>query len=362
MIITGIIFISLYSILVLLFVTGWKKTPVFKIEQVDHEPLTIVVACRNESTNLKNLLDALKKQTFSDFELVLVDDHSEDNTHELMQAALHDFGQIKVLKSVSYGKKNALKCGIEQATHKRILTTDADCIPPARWIETMSAFQVANGADLVIGPVELAGIDNLFSSIQHAEFQTLIASGAGMCAHNRAIMCNGANLLFFRDEWVNNFSEMKAGLQSGDDVFLLHTFKKQNKKIGFVKSKDAVVQTNTLSDFGRFFSQRKRWASKSPYYKDSDTIITASIILAVQVYLLLLLPYSLFNPVYLNLFILFLVVKCMIDMIFVQQTSDLLHKKITVKTILVLTVCYPFYIVYTALSGFFAGNQRYTYR
>lgn len=348
--------------LVLLFITGWKKTPAFTFEKSTLEPLSIVVACRNELSNLKNLLDALKGQTFSDFELILVDDHSEDSTYEQMKAAMPDFRQIKVLKSELYGKKNALKCGIEQASYKRILTTDADCLPPARWIETMNAFQTANVADMVIGPVEIAGIRNYFGSIQHAEFQTLIASGAGMCGHNMAIMCNGANLMFFRDKWLDNFSELKADLQSGDDVFLLHSLKKENKKIMFLKSKDAVVQTKALADFRQFFAQRKRWASKSPFYKDSETILTASVILALQLYLLLLLTYSLLYPAFLKFFMLILIVKYFTDLLFIRQTSGILLKKITVKTIIVLTVFYPFYIVYTAISGFLAGNQRYTYR
>ncbi|MFZ4582236.1 MAG: glycosyltransferase [Paludibacter sp.] len=357
------IFISAtYATLILVFLIGWKRIIAFepKTENNTANNISVVVACKNEARNLDNLLNALKNQTISGFQLVLIDDHSTDGTFEIMEQWAQNFENALVLKSVEFGKKKALKIGIENATNELIVTTDADCTPTPRWIETVVQFYEASDADLIIGPVAMAPASNLFEKMQQLEFLSLVSSGAGAAGVGKPIICNGANLAFNRSLWLSNYSNLQDKSVSGDDVFLLHAIKKQNGDIEFLKSKNAIVTTKPCETFQAFINQRKRWASKAPLYTDITTILVAIIVFCISLLQIILLVASFISINYLILFGIVFISKLVFDFIFLNQTAAFFEQKITAKTLLTSAVVYPFYIVYTAISGIFRGINTFS--
>ncbi|MDZ7614986.1 MAG: glycosyltransferase [Flavobacteriaceae bacterium] len=112
-------------------------------------PVSVVVCAKNEENNLKVLLPALIAQKYTHFELVLVNDHSQDDSLKFMlgfQSAQEKNGnqiKIKIIdlqEPESSGKKNALTKGILNASNENILLTDADCVPASDgWLKGMTA-------------------------------------------------------------------------------------------------------------------------------------------------------------------------------------------------------------------------------
>jgi poly-beta-1,6-N-acetyl-D-glucosamine synthase len=357
MLIITIIISAIYFSLITLFIKGWSQIPTFHFsaDRPTKTGISIIVACRNEAKNLPILLEALKNQSLKSFQLILIDDNSTDSTFEIMKHAEKDFGNILVLKSENYGKKQALKLGIENAINDLIVTTDADCSPTPHWLKTIIQFQEQTKSDLIIGPVAIQPAHTLFEKMQQLEFLSLVSSGAGAAGIGQAIMCNGANLAFQKQTWLDNFKNLQTKSITGDDVFLLHALKKQNANINFLKSKDAIVSTKACTTTQSFFKQRQRWASKAPLYTDFATIVVAIIVFAVALLQLILLFASFVKSGFILYLAILTISKIVVDSFFLLQTSTFFGQKITAKTFFTLAVAYPFYIVYSAISGIFKG-------
>ncbi len=357
MLIATFLISAIYFSLIALFIKAWNQTPTFHFRtgQPTKIEISVVVACRNEAENLPELLEALKTQHTKLFQLILIDDHSTDSTFEIMKQAEDEFENIIILQSGNYGKKQALKLGIENATNELIVTTDADCSPTPYWLETIIQFQEQTKSDLIIGPVAIQPAQTLFEKMQQLEFLSLVSSGAGAAGIRQAIMCNGANLAFQKQTWLDNYSRIKENSNSGDDIFLLHAIKLQNGRIDFLKSEGAIVTTKPCESIHSFFKQRQRWASKAPLYADFATIVVAIIVFAVSLLQLILLFGSFFKSELLLYLAILTVSKLVVDSFFLFQTASFFGQKITAKTFFTLAVAYPFYIVYSALSGITKG-------
>lgn len=349
----SLILLTVYITLIIVFSIGWKRIPTFEL--MDEKPftpsITVVIACKNEANNLPNLLQLLIQQSITGFQLILVDDHSTDNTYQIMLQASIKFNNLLVLRSDGKGKKAALKTGVEQATNELIITTDADCSPPFRWLETFNIFWEENNSDLIIGPVAISPVKGLLEKMQQLEFLSLVSSGAGAHGTGKPFMCNGANLAFKRDLWLQNYVNLQEKSDSGDDVFLLHAIKKQKAKIEFLKLKEAIVTTKPCHTIQSFIEQRKRWASKAPLYTDTTTILVAIIVFSISLSQVTLFVASFISAKYILFFCISFFSKLFIDTYFILHTAPFFGQKITTKTLIALAVTYPFYIVYTAISG-----------
>ncbi len=355
-----IVFISificvLYLALVLVFVVGWRRTPLF--ESDEHADLdsglsvSVVIACKNEENNLPKLLTCLQLQSYQNFELILMDDHSSDATLSVMKTARLLFVNVKVIVAEFNGKKNALKEGIMAASGSLIITTDADCLPGSDWLRVICSFQQSHPCDLIICPVQLTERKSLFARLQALEFNTLIASGAGAAGAGMPILCNGANLAFTKEAWIQSRHDLAAEQMSGDDIFLLQSIKKRGGIIRFLKSESALVFTEPANTLTAFFKQRRRWASKSPAYTDTQLIFTACIVFAISLWMLILVFSSLFYPSLLAVFFYIFGAKFIADIIFVYFIRSFFKEKQLWFYSFLLSIVYPYYIVSVAVSS-----------
>ncbi|NDV47694.1 glycosyltransferase [Paludibacter sp. 221] len=351
---TTTILIALYIILIRIFKAGWKNMDDFhphrRIVESDIK-VSVVVACKNEEKSLPHLIQGLRNQSYKDFELILVNDHSTDHTAQIMQESLSRFENAVYIESDGQGKKAAIAKGIKQASGELIITTDADCSPKKTWIQTIVDFQIQNPSHLIICPVKLSGRKGIFSHLQQFEFTSLTASGAGAAGAQMPIMCNAANLAFPKEAWLKSQKDLKMEEQSGDDMFLLQSIKKRGGIIRFLRSKEAFVETEPAKNLKAFVRQRRRWAGKSTAYTDWHLIFTACVVFGVCLAQLLLLIFSFFNILYLYIFLLFFVLKYWVDTQFLNEVSDFYSLKSVEFYSFCLSVIYPFYIVFTAISA-----------
>jgi len=356
------IFTAFYLILIRIFRIGWNNLAVFRPNYSaleNTEKISVIVACKNEEKNLPVLINALKAQTYQDVELIFVNDHSTDQTEEIIGQNLAFFQNSVCINSQGSGKKSALAEGILHASGSLIITTDADCKPAKTWIETIARFQAESPSDLIVCPIKLSDESGFFARLQQVEFTALTASSAAAVGAQMPIMCNGANLAFTKNAWLESRADLKPDEQSGDDIFLLQSIKKRGGTIRFLRSERAFVETRSAENLRAFFRQRRRWAGKSTAYTDWHLIATACVVFGLCLALVLLLAFSFFSPIYWYFFLLFFALKCWTDIKFLNLVSDFYPMKSVVFYSLCLSAVYPFYVVFTAVSALFFKPKKW---
>ena len=348
------IFLILYVVLILNYYLGWRKIKLPKKLEITPK-VSVVIALRNEESEIEKLLNNLKAQIYpiNQLQLILVNDHSTDNTLGLLQNFKADNLTVLDMPKAEFGKKNAISKAIQIAKGEIILITDADCSFSPNWIQTMVGYFTDNKIKLVSGPVNYHQKKGLFQHLQALEFASLIGSGAGAIGSGNAIFCNGANMAYKKEVFleVNNYKNDNTA--SGDDVFLLHSVKQRYPNgIAFAKDKNAIVKTNALNTLSAFINQRKRWTAKSSSYTDRRTIYTSFLVLFTNLSLLYLFVLCFFDSQLANYFIGFYLLKFMIDLIFLIPILDFFKRKDLIKWILPFELFYSFYIVLIVTLSF----------
>ena len=330
-----------YFVLIKRLEFGWDS--IEPLRNSCEEKVSVVVAFRNESDTIQNLCDQLLNQNVLDnqLEIIMVDDHSDDDSFQKLES----IQGIILLRSDGQGKKAAIEKGIKAASGAIILTTDGDCVIKPDWVSTMLSPFKDSSIKMVVGPVVLTNsLNTFFGHLQIMEFASLIGSGAGAIAINRAFMCNGANLAFRK----NNFLSTKMDIASGDDVFLLHEIKRNKGIICFLKNRSAIVSTSAKQNISSFVNQRLRWSAKSTSYTDIDAIAISLLVFGANLSILL----SVFLLEF-RLALVLVVIKFFADFSFIKKLAQFFDIKNWSLYFLSLQLVYPFYIVYIAIVSQF---------
>lgn len=322
--------------------------------------VSVLIAARNEGKNIEKLLQSLYNQTFTkeNFEVIVVDDHSDDETSEIAESfkVSHPEMSLKLLKATGSGKKQAISQALHAADNEVVIVTDADCELPAKWIEKMLAYYIAKDLKMLLGPVLLSPADTLFEKLQVLEHMSLIASTAGSAAIGMPVMCNGANMMYDRKSALNvekDRTDMK--LASGDDMFLMEQFiaRYGSKAIGFFLSREVIVKTATMPNLKAFFRQRTRWTSKTKAYTNWKIIATALTVFLFNLSIVFFFVAGLFMPVFWAFYVLYVIMKTLIDYPIIRRISAFMKQKKLKFWTLPLEFIYPFYVVFTAIAGMF---------
>jgi len=322
--------------------------------------VSVIVACRDEEKIIPVLLNHISEQDYDPdlFELIITDDNSKDRTFTVA-SEFRKIRNLKVLKSNGSGKKQALRTGINVSSGSLIITTDADCRMGTGWIRAIASFYSDFKPDMVICPVRLESKQGFFSRFQEIEFLSLQGITAGTAAAGRPVMCNGANLAFKRESYIRHSDNLNDELLSGDDVFLLHSLKKEKEtKIEWLESKDSVVTTRRTETVGSFLQQRARWISKAGAYRDHETKVLA-IVTFVAVFLQLsLLIASILNVVYAPVFLVCFLMKSVPDFLVVQNIASRYEREKLLRFFIPAQLIYPMY-VFTVLFYYLISRKEY---
>ncbi len=361
-----LIFAALYLICIGAFTYGLfvlsHSHPVISTEAKRSGEISVIIAARNEGTNIEKLLQSLYNQSFNKerFEVIIVDDHSTDDTSEVSEnfRVLHPEMNLKILKATGTGKKQAIFQALHAAENELVMVTDADCELPERWIDSMVGYFVQNNLKMLLGPVLLSPANSLFEKLQVLEHLSLIASTAGSAAIGMPVMCNGANMMYDRQAALNvekYRTDMK--IASGDDMFLMEQFIKHygSKSVSFLLDNEAIVNTATMPNLKAFFRQRKRWASKTKAYTNWKIIATALIVLLFNLSIVFFFAAGFFMRVFWVFFVLYVIMKTLIDFPILKRITHFMQQQKLLRWMILLEFVYPFYVVFTAFSGLFAN-------
>jgi len=324
-----------------------SKIKTFSPEAVPGRFVSVVVACRNEQKNLPTLLSDIALQDYDPglFELIVVNDNSSDSTLETA-SSFKGIKNLKVINSSGKGKKKAIRSGVEASAGSVIITTDADCRVGKGWLRTLMSFEAMHKPDMIICPVIIEGGRGFFHRFQEIEFLSLQGITAGTAVSGNPVMCNGAALAFRREEYLKHAGNLHDELVSGDDVFLLHSIKKDSgKTILWLESAEASVTTPASGNLISFLRQRGRWISKAGAYSDGFINLLAIVTFVTISVQLLLLFAGLFSAIYIGVFAVFFVLKSIPDFLILSGTAERYGKKSLMRWFLPSQIIYPFYVL-----------------
>jgi cellulose synthase/poly-beta-1,6-N-acetylglucosamine synthase-like glycosyltransferase len=359
------VFLLLYAALIFYYFYHWLHIKTFKVFEKGNIKISVVVAARNEEKNISNLLKALNSQTYPSqlFEVIIVDDFSTDGTAAEVQPFLCD--RIKMIQPEAdkerSSKKKAIKTGIDHATGDLMVITDADCIPPDTWVETIASFQQITNAAFIAAPVRFITEPSLLSVFQSLDFITLQGITAASVEANFHSMCNGANLAYLRKSFyeAGGFDGIDK-IASGDDMLLMYKiWKQQPKRVHYLHASEAIVETKAMPTWKHFFQQRIRWSGKATYYSDKRVMIVLFFVYFFNLLFLIILTFCFFNSDYLMILFYYLVGKTIIEFPFVYSVAKFYNRQ---NLMIYFPFFQPLHILYTIAIGFISQFGTYQWK
>ncbi|MCB0481874.1 MAG: glycosyltransferase [Flavobacteriales bacterium] len=307
--------------------------------------ISLIVPFRDEEKNAKEFLEKIKKQRIDPnfFEVILIDDHSTDNTLSIINAYIHKLNltNISVLNlGDSTGKKNAVNLGVQNAQYELIVQTDMDCQFGNDYLANLQNLHDAKKADLYILPVFIPFSSDPFSAIfQSIEFSALQAVAFGMALNRHPILCSAANLLYKKDVFEKSLQIRTDDVTSGDDIFFLHAAKKLNFNVVAVLSPKYLVETQPKPSLMEFIDQRARWAGKNRKVKDPNYLLVMALVGMVNVSLILL------AFLHFKFFLVVALFKTIVERMLLNQFTFRIDKSYSSPLVLLFGFFYPFYII-----------------
>jgi poly-beta-1,6-N-acetyl-D-glucosamine synthase len=285
-----ILLFFMYLALVVLLTVGWNKSIARHAPFAGSDILvSVIVPVRNEQHCIGGLLEDIRNQSHRNFEAIIVNDHSLDETSDAVLNFVRQDPRFTLLPSQGNGKKKALTTGIQASRSDIIVTTDGDCRVDVDWLNTILKYFQVSSTKMVFGGVRVQG-SSFFSTVQSHEFLSLVGTAAATLWFGFPTMCNGANLAFRKATFLevggyaSNFH-----IASGDDEFLMRKiFQVYPDGIQFINDRDAVVGTSPSESLKEFVNQRVRWASKWKHNVSSWNAVLAILIFCFQLSVLTL--------------------------------------------------------------------------
>ena len=247
----------------------------------DAPGVSVILAAHNEGYNLSQYLPALLAQDYPTYEVIVVNDGSEDDTQAIIDSFMVHDSRLHCTfvprgARVRSTKKLALTLAAKAAQYDYLLLTDADCVPESnQWIrEMMNGFEKGQGdnvqstKDVVLGfgayfdepgvINRLVRYDTLFNGLHYL--------GAALCGH--PYMGVGRNLayrksLFFESGGFSHLMDNRAG---DDDLFVNHVATAANTAV--VLNPDSYTWSLSKTTLKDWWQQKRRHLSVSSSYRE----------------------------------------------------------------------------------------------
>jgi poly-beta-1,6-N-acetyl-D-glucosamine synthase len=266
------------------------------------KPVSVIICARNEAENLKKFLPSVLEQDYPNFEVIVVNDCSEDSTDEVLGALIPLYPRLRVSSitkdpKFAHSKKFAQFIGIKAAANDLLLFTDADCKPQSdKWLESMAS-NFNEGIEFVLGYGGYMSESGMLNKYIRFDSFFIAMQYLGMALRGIPYMGVGRNLawskpVFFRNKGFGNHTHLISG---DDDLFVNSNARPDNTRVEFrTGSHTRSVPAKT---FTAWFKQKQRHLTTGKYYRLRDKI------LLILEPLTRLLFYALFITLLINLYL-----------------------------------------------------------
>lgn len=235
-------------------------------------PVSVIVCAKNEAFYLKEFLPEILKQDYPDYEVIVVNDGSTDDSEEVLKILKSEFPELYVTTIPSTGKfkhskKLAVSIGLKAAKNEWVLLIDADCKTVSKnWISLMQE-KFDKDASFVLGYGgyiaskgflnKLIRFDTLFIALQYFTFAMAKVPYMGV----------GRNLAYRKEIFFSKKGFFRhLHLVSGDDdLFVNDNANGKNVRVSI--NPDSFTRSVPETSFKSWIYQKKRHLTTGTYYK-----------------------------------------------------------------------------------------------
>lgn len=347
------------------YLVYYAQVPAFRGSKIAYtdkkEPVSVVICAKNESENLSNNLPLILEQDYPDYEVVVVNDCSDDDSQDVLEEFQKKYSHLKVTQikhdeKFTHGKKLALTIGIKAAKNDWLLLTDADCKPEGnKWISTMQrSFTPTNQIVLGYGGYyqekgflnKLIRYETFFIALQYLSFAIRKIPYMGV----------GRNLAYRKSLFMQNkgFASHAHLFSGDDDLFINEVATGKNTLVEF--SLRAHTRSVPKKSFNSWVLQKRRHLSSGNLYKLKHKILLGSELFSrLLFYLFVLLLLVDYRTWYVGLA--FFVIRVIVQLwVFAKAMRKLNEKKIFIFSI-IFDFVLPFLHIYLYITNTINSKQ-----
>lgn len=329
-------------------------------EKHQRPSVSVIVAARNEADNLIQLIEGIKSQNHSDFELIIINDRSNDQTSEILDHYIDESNiktlTINELPSGWNGKKYALKCAIKQATNEILLFTDGDCIPYSdQWIDHISS-KFDEDTDIVLAYSPYIISKGLLGHLIQFETMLTALQYLGWAQLGHPYMAVGRNWAIRRELYpLHELEEIKHLPGGDDDLIAQKILDAKRTRITYVKNSQ--TRSRAENNWNALINQKIRHLKAGKFYtKKSQTLLgifTFSYLWSVLIFLVLILSWQWPMALFIYSF------RSLLFYIIFNRLGQKLDTKFSKWAIPFLDLIYPFWYAYLGIRSIAAKQIKW---
>lgn len=268
----------------------------------EQKPVSVIICAKNEYQNLLHNLPAILEQDYPDYEVIVVNDASDDDSIELLHSFTKKYPHLRIFdleKNLNFfsGKKFPLSLGIKSARHDIVLLTDADCKPGSpHWISNMQG-RFDDKAEIVLGYGAYKRTVGLLNQLIRYDAFLVAVQYLSFALAGKPYMGVGRNLsykkdLFYKAKGFTSHYRLKSG---DDDLFINRVAKKRNTRVEIKPESHTISRAK--SSFIHWVIQKRRHYTTAGHYKPVFKFLLSlaylsKLILYLSFFALLILNYN----------------------------------------------------------------------
>lgn len=246
-----------------------------KDETVQHDlirfqPVSVVICAKNEFQNLRSNLPLILSQDFDDFEVIVIDDGSIDNSHLLLKEfedIYPNFLSFRIDPNDKNhpGKKQALSYGVSLAKHEHIVVTDADCRPVSKlWLQYMTA-ELHKDGDVILGISPYHAASGGLNAFFRLENYSIALQYINFTLSGVPFMGVGRNMAYKKSVFDSYNIEQHWDLVSGDDDLMVNALSSEYT-IKIAPHPNAFTLSDAPKSLSAWFQQKLRHYTTGYHY------------------------------------------------------------------------------------------------
>ena len=331
------------------------------------QPVSVVMVSKNEAHHLIKSLPKLLSQQYFNYEVVVVNDNSNDETEQVIRDFMTQYPHLKLVNLTSsvtniQGKKFPLSIGIKSASHEIVLLTDPDCTPASDyWIlhiskHFQSKTQIVLGYSTVEKKKSLMNMFVHFDYLQHAIQYFSYALIGFPC------MGTGKNLAYTKSAFYEQkgFASHNHFKYGDDDLFINKMATAKNCEIEYAK--ETITISRYKSGFSAWFSMKKNQISSRKHFKSGHKFVLNTFSCFNFLFYALfaaIMPFVYQNLKYLVILLSIFAFKLIIQYIVFGFSASKLEEKRVVPYILFFDIFYIVISPFLYLSTLFSSRRKW---
>ena len=326
--------------------------------------VSVLICAKNEAENLNRFLPSVIAQEYLQFEIVLIDDESQDETLEVMEDFASKNKNIRIVKVKSIdtflaNKKYALTLGIKAAKYDYLLFTDADCKPVSKnWIKSMSS-HFSNKKTIVLGYGGYEKIKNSFLN-KLIRFETLVTAinYFSFAKLGKPYMGVGRNLAYRKDIFfnINGFTNHMHIRSGDDDLFINQVANKKNTVLSL--STESFTESVPKQNLKDWIKQKRRHITTSQYYKLSHKMLLSLLYISNSLFWLFGIVLLVLN-IYIKWIVVIILIKLITQGILIKIATKKLDEKDLFWVFPLLEICLLSLQLYIFINNLFSTPKHW---